>query len=61
MKYVVLFKRGEQSISVDEWFDNQKDAETRKSELKGMFDWVDTHNPKSLEPVSVWVECAELC
>lgn len=60
MKYVVLFQRGDRTPNLDQWFETQGDAECRKNELQSMFDWLKNHNPKSVEPVSVWVECANV-
>jgi len=60
MKYVVLFQRGDRTPNLDEWFMTQYDAEKRRKELQLMFDWLRDQNPKETEPVSVWVQCADV-
>ena len=61
MKYVVLFQRGDRTPNIDEWFDTQYDADKRKKELQRMFDWLNNKQTYETDPVSVWVECAEIC
>jgi len=60
MKYVVLFQRGDRQPNIDEWFTTLPDAEHRRKELQGMFDWLKQSNKNTTEDVSVWVECANI-
>ena len=56
MKYAVLFQRPGRVANMDEWFSTKEEAQSRCSELQGMFDWLYERNNKVDGPCKCWVE-----